>query len=96
MMTDTQKLIASTCDEIKAFLLAKNRSYGDSALNPIRMFSKADAVEQIKVRIDDKLSRTARGQETERVPENTTKDLIGYLMLLLVAEKIHAASKQES
>lgn len=38
-------------------LLAKNAAYGNSALEPVRIFSKADPTEQIRVRIDDKLSR---------------------------------------
>jgi len=76
-------LIADVCDQIKAMLLEKNRAYGDSALDPVRIFSKADAVEQLKVRIDDKLSRAARGFEYRG--EDTTKDLAGYLILLLAA-----------
>ena len=55
-MTDTQKEIARVCDDIKELLLYKNKQYGDSALNPSRIFSKASAVEQILVRIDDKLN----------------------------------------
>ena len=54
-------LIAAECDAIKAMLLEKNAAYGDSALDPLRVFSKADPVEQIKVRLDDKISRLARG-----------------------------------
>ena len=40
-MTHTQTLIAETCDEIKELLLDKNRKYGDSAVNPIRILSKS-------------------------------------------------------
>ena len=64
-------------------LISKNASYGDSALNPVRVFSKADSVEQIKVRIDDKISRIQRGSD---YGEDTVLDLIGYLILLKVAE----------
>jgi hypothetical protein len=66
-------------------LLAKNKAYGDSAINPLRVFSSADPAEQLRVRIDDKLSRLARGEQKEQVPEDTVRDLIGYLVLLLVA-----------
>ena len=45
----------------KAGLLYKNQQYGDSALNPSRIFSKASAVEQLLVRIDDKLNRIKKG-----------------------------------
>ena len=59
--TDPAGAIATVCDEIKAMLLEKNLSYGNSALAPLRIFSRADPVEQLNVRIDDKLSRIARG-----------------------------------
>lgn len=84
-LTRTQQEIVAVCDSIKELLLAKNRAYGDSALTPVRTFSKASAEEQILVRIDDKLSRLARGTATDAVPEDTVRDLIGYLVLLLVA-----------
>jgi hypothetical protein len=83
---DTQKEIAATCDAIKALLLEKNRAYGDSALNPLRVFSRADAVEQIRVRIDDKLSRLSRGHAlADESLDQTIDDLIGYLVLHKVA-----------
>lgn len=83
--TDSQSLIVEVCDEIKEMLLEKNRKYGDSALNPSRIFSRSDAVEQIKVRIDDKLTRLKNMQEDE--DEDVVVDLMGYLVLLLVAQR---------
>ena len=77
--------IATTCDTLKELLLAKNRRYGDSALSPLRIFSKADVVEQIRVRIDDKLSRLANPQADE--DEDVIQDLLGYLVLLQIAQK---------
>ena len=71
--------------QVGRMLITKNESYGDAALNPIRTFSKADAVEQLKVRIDDKLSRIQRG--TEYDDEDTELDLIGYLVLLRIAKE---------
>lgn len=65
------------------FLIDKNRAYGNSALDPVRIFSSSDNVEQLKVRIDDKLSRFARGGEFPG--DNDIDDLIGYLVLLKVA-----------
>lgn len=70
-------------DGIGKMLLEKNESYGDSALNPKRIFSKADSVEQIKVRIDDKLSRIQNGSSFEN--DNDLDDLLGYLVLLKIA-----------
>jgi hypothetical protein len=81
---DTQKLIAKKCDEIKEMLLRKNLEYGDSAINPVRVFSKADPLEQIKVRIDDKLSRIRCTVEKQN-KEDTVDDLIGYLILFQIA-----------
>lgn len=66
-------------------LIEKNRKYGDSALNPARIFSKASNIEQIKVRIDDKLSRIKNAQDDE--DEDVIADLIGYLVLLKIAKE---------
>ena len=77
-------LIEAECDAIKAMLVAKNRAYGNSALDPVRIFSKADPLAQIDVRIDDKLSRIVRG---EAAGEDVELDLIGYLVLKRVAKK---------
>ena len=85
---DTQREIAEECDAIKALLLEKNAAYGNSALDPLRVFSRAAAVEQIKVRVDDKLSRLARGHAlADESLDDTTRDLIGYLVLLRIASR---------
>lgn len=84
MKTETQEEISKVCDEIKEMLIEKNRKYGDSALNPIRIFAKSDTVEQLKVRIDDKLNRFKNMQQDDT--EDVINDLIGYLILLKVAE----------
>lgn len=65
-------------------LVSKNRAYGDSALDPVRVFSRASTTAQLLVRIDDKLSRLARGSQLD---EDVVLDLIGYLILLRVAQK---------
>lgn len=89
MSQQTQYVIADVCDDIKDLLLAKNEKYGDSAINPTRVFSKADPVEQIKVRIDDKLSRIkSSGDMDDAFNEDTVTDLIGYLVLLKVAQRV--------
>jgi hypothetical protein len=85
MSKKTEKEISDVCKDIESLLISKNRAYGDSALEPVRMFSKANAAEQILVRIDDKLSRVSRGHEY--VGDDTIDDLIGYLVLLKVARK---------
>lgn len=75
--------IVNKCDEIKNFLLEKNKAYGNSALDPINIFSKNKALEQIAVRIDDKLNRLKKGSEFQG--DDTVKDLTGYLILYLIA-----------
>jgi hypothetical protein len=85
MKTQTQQDIERISKEVLDLLIAKNRSYGDSALNPARVFSRADAVEQLLVRIDDKLSRIKNGHEWPG--DNDIDDLIGYLILLKIAKE---------
>lgn len=89
-MKTTQQLIKDIIRDIEALLIEKNKAYGDSAIDPIRVFSKADNLEQIYVRIDDKLSRVKRGYEYPG--DDTIKDLIGYLVLLLVAKEKNLGS----
>lgn len=65
-------------------LLKKNEQYGDSALNPTKVFSKLNASEAIKVRMDDKLSRIANSGITDATID-TLYDLSGYIALLIIA-----------
>jgi hypothetical protein len=81
----SQIQIAVTCDDIKELLLQKNLRYGDAALDPIRVFSKALTNEQLCVRIDDKLSRIQRGVGLLGTDEDVLLDLIGYLVLLRIS-----------
>jgi len=80
---NTADRIRATCAEIAEFLVAKNESYGDSALHPLRVFSRGDAVDSLAARIDDKLSRLKFAPEA--YGEDTIKDLLGYLILLRIA-----------
>jgi hypothetical protein len=90
-MTNTAKDITRVMREIETFLIDKNLAYGDSAIDPVRIFSKASTVEQLLVRIDDKLSRVARGSEI--VGDDTILDLIGYLVLLRIAQQKDGGGK---
>jgi hypothetical protein len=83
-------LIVEECDALKALLLEKNASYGDSALDPIRVFSRADPIEQLRVSIDHKLSRIARADPTA-LGEDAVFDLLGYLVLFRIATRRRAA-----
>ncbi len=86
------KLVSDECSAIAAMLIAKNKAYGNSALSPLRIFSKAPIDEGIRVRIDDKLSRIARVQ---MAGEDAIMDLIGYLIILRVQERrqLHATDE---
>ena len=84
-MSNTPRAIETVCDNIKRLLLRKNQKYGDSAINPSRIFSNANPTEQLLVRIDDKLSRIGKCGFNGDGDEDTLDDLIGYLILLKVA-----------
>ena len=84
MKKDFNTKVEKICSGIANMLKQKNKSYGNSALDPVRVFSQASAREQLFVRIDDKLSRIKRGNNNFN--EDTVKDLIGYLVILLISE----------
>ena len=85
-VTSSQIEIGKVCEEVWHMLLEKNRKYGDSAIYPLRLFCKADALTQLDVRIDDKISRIKSRQDDE--DEDVEMDLIGYLILKQVAKRI--------
>ena len=91
-LKQVQDMIVTECDNVKRMLLDKNRKYGNSAVDPVRIFSKADPVEQIKVRIDDKMSRIMRGTGED---EDVIRDLLGYFILLKIAEKLKIGRTSE-
>jgi len=83
-------MIVAECDGIKEMLLQKNAAYGNSALDPVRIFSRASSVEQINVRLDDKLSRLSRGNNAG---EDVELDIMGYLVLRRIARKLVDSNK---
>ena len=84
-----REMIEEECVMINDMLQEKNQAYGNSALDPVRIFSKAHPSEQIRVRIDDKLSRLARGHGLDNESlDDTISDLIGYLILYRVARRL--------
>ena len=80
----TKELIINTSTDVMNLLLEKNAAYGDSALNPVGIFSRGDAVDSLCARIDDKLMRIKSKGITPDT-EDTVQDLIGYLILLKIA-----------
>ena len=83
-MPESEMKISGVCDDIKELLINKNRKYGNSALKPCRVFSKASPVEQLLVRIDDKLNRIMQGAGLLADDEDVVNYLIGYLILLKI------------
>lgn len=69
------------CNNLANFLNEKNKRYGNSALEPVKVFSKADSESQLLNRIDDKLSRIKNSTELRK---NDIVDLIGYLVILCI------------
>ena len=84
-MSESETKISGVCDDIKELLIHKNRKYGNSALKPCRVFSKSSPVEQLLVRIDDKLNRIMQGAGLLAEDEDVVNDLIGYLVLLKIS-----------
>jgi hypothetical protein len=69
--------------EISEMLIEKNSKYGNSAIEPLGVFSHLSPEEGIKVRIDDKLKRIKNGS-LDKDDEDVINDLIGYLVLLKI------------
>lgn len=72
--------------EIKDLLISKNQKYGNSALEPLGVFSKLTPEQALFVRLDDKLKRIKNGS-LEKDDEDVINDLIGYLVLLKICTK---------
>jgi hypothetical protein len=90
---EVQEEIWRVCNDIAKFLVEKNKKYGNSVLEPVRIFSKSSVEEQVAVRMDDKLSRIANRQDNE--DEDPHADLIGYLILDQVRRRLEThADKQ--
>ncbi len=86
--TKDQQRIAEVGLCVVAMLLTKNEAYGSSAFDPISIFAKGSALDQIHCRIDDKLSRLARGHAIDDESlADTVMDLAGYCVLELIARE---------
>lgn len=80
----TQQKIHEIMGAMKDLLLYKNQKYGDSAINPKKIFYKGDATNSILIRLDDKLGRVMSNTE-EKPRVNDVADIIGYCVLLLIS-----------
>jgi hypothetical protein len=82
-MNDFANKVSSYLLEIRELLITKNLKYGNSALEPLGVFSKLSVKEGLLVRIDDKLKRIKNGS-LENDDEDVINDLVGYLVLLKI------------
>lgn len=80
---DTSIGIKKVTDQLRKMLTEKNKRYGDSALKPIKVFSKDNAKKGLYIRADDKLSRIKNSTELRK---NDVADLMGYCVLICMAK----------
>jgi hypothetical protein len=81
-VTEASKVIKA----FEEFLNEKNKRYGNSALEPLGIFSshvkgEDQAMDNMLIRLDDKLKRIKNADELRK---NDVSDIIGYLILLCV------------
>lgn len=90
---DMRSAILEVCNDMAEFLAEKNAAYGNSVADPVGIFAKGlTAEQQIMVRIDDKLSRLARGSEYPG--DDTIKDLAGYLIILMAMRELESGNER--
>ena len=87
--TPTQRKICEVIEAMEDLLLYKNQKYGDSAINPKKIFYKGDSTNSILIRLDDKLGRVMSNTE-EKPRVNDVCDIIGYCTLLLISMGVTA------
>lgn len=78
---NTAEKIEDITKAMSSLLQYKNKNYGDSALNGVKIFSKACPTSSICIRLDDKLARISN---SDQLRTNDVCDVIGYLVLLAI------------
>ena len=86
-MSNTQMKLVDVLDGMKDLLLYKNKRYGDSAINPKKIFYKGDSTNSILIRLDDKIGRVMSNTD-DKPRVNDIADIIGYCTLLLVSMNV--------
>ena len=94
-MSNFEKNLSQILEEIATMLISKNQKYGNSALEPLSVFSQLPARDGLLVRIDDKLKRIKNGS-LDKDDEDVVNDLIGYLVLLKMLDKNDSKSMQKA
>jgi hypothetical protein len=94
-MSQFTKDLSHILEEIGTMLESKNQKYGNSALEPLGVFSQLSARDGLLVRIDDKLKRIKNGS-LEKDDEDVVNDLIGYLILLKMLDNSQRKPMQKA
>lgn len=94
-MSQFEKDLSQILEEIATMLISKNEKYGNSALEPLGVFSQLSAREGLLVRIDDKLKRIKNGS-LQKDDEDVVNDLIGYLILLKMLDNSQRKPMQKA
>lgn len=81
-LTEFNNLVNDQLNTLVDHVIEKNRKYGNSALNPIRIMSSLSTVEQLYIRLDDKLNRVINRQDDE--DEDIPFDIARYFILIYV------------
>ena len=85
-LEELNELVNKKAHELIEHVISKNRKYGNSALNPIRIMSTADKLEQLYIRLDDKFNRLINRQNDD--DEDLPFDVAGYFILIYVHFKL--------
>lgn len=80
--------ILEVMEYITDLLISKNAKYGNSAIEPVYVFSgeHLSPLDQIFVQIDHKIARIKRGNKSLE-DEDVLLDLCGYIVLALIARR---------
>lgn len=89
-LNGTQVRILDVCEQLKKLLLHKNKKYGNSAIEPIRIFVPEGAkLYNIESRLDEKLSRVIEEVSNTTHPKpGDVVDIAGYCVLWLVKNDV--------
>jgi hypothetical protein len=77
-ISENQNIFDKTLNSLSVLLKYKNEKYGNSALEPLQIFSNKC---KVGTRLDDKLARV---KNSDKLAKNDIADLIGYLTLICV------------
>lgn len=77
---NTEWKVNKITEGLNGLIQYKNKNYGDSAINPLKIFNKVESNNAIEIAIDNKISRI---QNAESLRKNDITDLVCYGILLM-------------